>query len=72
MLEEEIKQEVKILQEDEELNEAIDESMALLPLDEQEEKIVNNIIKAPSQKELQTQFDLFNITTDGIDCIFPI
>ena len=61
MLEEENKQEVKIAEEDEELNEAIDESMALLPLDEQEEKIVNNIIKAPSQKELQTQFDLFNI-----------
>lgn len=61
MLEEENKQEIKIINQEEELNEAIDESMALLPLDEQEEKIVSNIIKAPSQKELQTQFDLFNI-----------
>lgn len=46
---------------DEELNDRIDESIALLPLDEQEEKIVDSIIKAPSQKELQAQFDLFNI-----------
>lgn len=61
MLEEENKQEVKTIEEDEELNESIDESMALLPLDEQEEKIVNNIVKAPTQKELQEQFDLFNI-----------
>lgn len=61
MLEEENKQEIKIINQEEELNEAIDESVALLPLDEQEEKIVSNIIKAPSQKELQTQFDLFNI-----------
>ena len=55
------KEEVKIIDSEEELNQAIDESMALLPLDQQEEKIVNEIIKAPSQKELQEQFDLFNI-----------
>lgn len=59
MLEE--KEEVKIIDSEEELNQAIDESMALLPLDQQEEKIVNEIIKAPTQKELQEQFDLFNI-----------
>lgn len=59
MLEE--KEEVKIIDSEEELNQAIDESMALLPLDKQEEKIVNEIIKASTQKELQEQFDLFNI-----------
>ena len=53
--------EVKIIDSEEELDKAIDESMALLPLDEQEEKIVTDIIKAPNQKELQEQFDLFNI-----------
>lgn len=64
MLEEEkveTKIEEKEVKEDEELNEAIDDSMALLPLDEQEEQIVNKIIKAPTQKDLQEQFDLFNI-----------
>ena len=53
--------EVKVIDSEEELDKAIDESMALLPLDEQEEKIVTDIIKAPNQKELQEQFDLFNI-----------
>ena len=64
MLEEEkveTKIEEKEVKEDEELNEAIDDSMALLRLDEQEEQIVNKIIKAPTQKDLQEQFDLFNI-----------
>ena len=58
---EEKEQIVKISEEDKELDEAIDKSMALLPLDEQEQEIVNQIIKAPTQKDLQTQFDLFNI-----------
>lgn len=56
--EKEVKQ---IEQSEEELNGAIDESLALLPLDKQEEKIITDIIKAPNQKELQEQFDLFNI-----------
>lgn len=56
--EKEVKQ---IEQSEEELNGAIDESLALLPLDKQEEKIISDIIKAPNQKELQEQFDLFNI-----------
>jgi len=56
--EKEVKQ---IEQSEEELNGAIDESLALLPLDQQEEKIITDIIKAPNQKELQEQFDLFNI-----------
>ena len=30
-------------------------------MDKQEEKIITDIIKAPNQKELQEQFDLFNI-----------
>ena len=51
----------EIEQSEEELNGAIDESLALLPLDKQEEKIITDIIKAPNQKELQEQFDLFNI-----------
>lgn len=62
MLEEEKIETTEIKEkENEELEEAIDNSMVLLPLDEQEEKIVNEIIKAPTQKELQEQFDLFNI-----------
>lgn len=54
-------QEVKLIDTEEELNEAIDNSIALLPLDKQEEKIVEEIIKAPSQQELQAQFDAFNM-----------
>lgn len=54
-------QEVKLIDTEEELNEAIDNSIALLPLDKQEEKIVQEIIKAPSQQELQAQFDAFNM-----------
>lgn len=61
MLEEEIKTQEIEQKQDEELDEAIDKSMALLPLDEQETKIVQDIIRAPTQKELQEQFDLFNI-----------
>ena len=60
MLEEENKV-IEISQDEEELNKAIDESMALLPLDDQEQKIIQDIIKAPTQKDLQAQFDLFNI-----------
>lgn len=58
---EEKEQEVKLIDTEEELNEAIDNSIALLPLDKQEEKIVQEIIKAPSQQELQAQFDAFNM-----------
>lgn len=62
MLEEKLETtEIKEEKETQELEEAIDNSIALLPLDEQEEQIVNQIIKAPTQKELQEQFDLFNI-----------
>lgn len=62
MLEEKLETtEIKEEKETQDLEEAIDNSMALLPLDEQEEQIVNQIIKAPTQKELQEQFDLFNI-----------
>ena len=58
---EEKEQEVKLIETEEDLDKAIDESLALLPLDEQQQKIIGDIIKAPSQKELQEQFDLFNI-----------
>ena len=61
MLDEENKSVELIEQDNDELDKALDESTALLPLDEQESKIVEKIIRAPTQKELQTQFDLFNI-----------
>lgn len=48
---------------EEELNTAIDQTLAVLPvnLDEEENKIVHQIIEAPTQQELQAQFDLFNM-----------
>lgn len=58
--EKEIKKEIST---DEELNTAIDNSLAVLPLDldAEESKIVHDIIEAPTQQELQAQFDLFNM-----------
>lgn len=50
------------IKEDTQLNAKIDESLLSLPLDEAEEVISNNIIKADSKVELEKQFDLFNIT----------
>ena len=35
---------------------------ALLPLEEEQKQIVQNIITAPDAKELQAQFELFNIS----------
>lgn len=53
-----------IINTDEELNTAIDNTLAVLPmqLDAEENKIINQIIEAPTQQELQEQFDLFNMT----------
>lgn len=46
---------------DKELDEAIDISLAALPLDITEQELMKKIIDAPSRQELQKQFDLFNI-----------
>lgn len=46
---------------EQELDTAIDETIEQLPLDKQEQEIVEKILLAPTQKELQEQFDLFNI-----------
>lgn len=43
------------------LDTKIDESLLALPLDKQQEHVVQNIIKAPTQKELNEQFELFNM-----------
>lgn len=48
--------------EKEKLDKAIDESLLNLPLDEQQEKIAQNILAAPTARELQEQFDLFNMS----------
>lgn len=45
-----------------ELDVAIDNTIAALPLNEQEQKIVTDIINAPTKEDLEKQFDLFNIT----------
>lgn len=47
--------------EEQELNEAIDLSLAILPLEVTENKIMQQIIEAPTKEELQTQLELFNI-----------
>lgn len=60
MLEE--KNKLDLVEKEEELDNAIDNSIANLPLDKQQEQIVQSIILAPTQKELQEQFNLFNIT----------
>lgn len=44
-----------------ELDQAIDNSLLQLPLDDAEEKIIAKIIDAPNRSELQEQFDLFNM-----------
>ena len=41
--------------------EILDDQTALIPLNENEQDIINNIIEATDQKELQAQFDAFNI-----------
>lgn len=46
---------------DKELDEAIDISLATLPLDITEQELMKKIVEAPSRQELQKQFDLFNI-----------
>lgn len=45
------------------LEDAVDNSLASLPipLDEKEKVIVNNIVTADTRKELQEQFELFNM-----------
>lgn len=48
-------------EEEKELNEAIDMSLATLPLEEAEQKLVLKIIEAPTKEELQHQLELFNI-----------
>lgn len=50
-----------IKKEEKELDEAIDFSLATLPLDTTEHELMLKIINAPTKEELQTQFDLFNI-----------
>ena len=47
--------------EEKELDEAIDLSLAILPLEVTENKIMRQIIEAPTKEELQTQLELFNI-----------
>lgn len=47
--------------EEKELDEAIDLSLAILPLEATENKIMRQIIEAPTKEELQTQLELFNI-----------
>lgn len=47
--------------EENELDEAIDLSLAALPLEATEQKLMKKIIEAPTRDDLQTQFDLFNI-----------
>ena len=46
---------------DSEFDTAIDNTIAVLPLEEEEKNILTKIIVAPSEKELREQFDLFNI-----------
>lgn len=43
------------------LEDEIDKSLNLLPLEEQEEEIINQIIEADTKQELEAQFDLFNM-----------
>lgn len=40
---------------------SLDETLALVPLNKQQRQIVQDIVNAPTQEELQAQFDLFNI-----------
>ena len=51
-----------IVKDETQLDAKIDESLLGLPLDEAEQIISDNIIKAESKAELERQFDLFNIT----------
>lgn len=44
-----------------ELDEAIDMSLAVLPLESTEQKLMVKIIEAPTREELQQQLELFNI-----------
>lgn len=46
---------------EDDLNDKIDNQVGLIPLDEQEQQIIQEIIKAPTQQELQAQFDAFNM-----------
>lgn len=39
----------------------VDNQVALIPLDDQEKQIIQEIIRAPTQQELQAQFDAFNM-----------
>lgn len=62
MLEE--KNKITVIDEDKDLNTAIDTTLAVLPvsLDKEEDTILHQIIEAPNQQELQAQFELFNLT----------
>lgn len=46
---------------EEELNEAIDAKLVALPLEEEQKSLITSIVEAPTKEELQRQFELFNI-----------
>lgn len=65
MEEKEKQEQLKVIisenKEEKELNEAIDMSLAVLPLEATEQKLMMKIIEAPTKEDLQAQLELFNI-----------
>lgn len=69
MLDEEKNELIIKSEEEKELDTAIDNSVAVLTLDEEQQQLLKQIIAAPTQQELQAQIDLFNLSQAKKDAL---